>query len=154
MTELKSLWRPEFAAYMVEGTPGQPFGISPTPVERALKLATDQEDNNLYSVNKNIELDGGVEEHENIGKTSSKTIDNSKNCKNMFAFLNEIEANMRYRRQEVQSLLADDEACLSITVFPRSGTNDFCFPPAFVETVDVYSRSLFFPDQGYFYYCF
>lgn len=26
VTDVKSLWRPEYGAYMVEGTPGKPYG--------------------------------------------------------------------------------------------------------------------------------
>lgn len=61
---VKSLWRPEYGAYMVEGTPGQPYG-------------------------------------------------------GMLAHFNIVEANMRYRREEVEELLKDGEAILSITSFPR-----------------------------------
>lgn len=147
--DLASLWRPEFAAYMVEGTPGQPYGIQPTPVERALKLEASSSQDALNKLD-HIVLDGGEEENGNGSSNGngSPNHNNSNDPKTMFAFLNVIEANMRYRRNEVQALLADDEAVLSISVFPRSGTFDCCFPPAFVETIDGYSKSLFFPDAA------
>lgn len=63
-TGVKSLWRPEYGAYMVEGTPGKPYG--------------------------------GLMAHFNI-----------------------VEANMRYRREEVQKYLNHDEAILTLTSFPR-----------------------------------
>lgn len=61
---VKSLWRPEYGAYMIEGTPGQPYG--------------------------------GLLAHFNI-----------------------VEANMRYRREEVSELLQPGEVILSLTSFPR-----------------------------------
>lgn len=64
---VKSLWRPEYGAYMLEGTPGKPYG--------------------------------GLMAHFNI-----------------------VEANMKYRREEVQKYLNDDEAILTLTSFPRYTT--------------------------------
>lgn len=61
---VKSLWRPEYGAYMIEGTPGKPYG--------------------------------GLMAHFNI-----------------------VEANMRYRREEAQQYLQDDEVLMTITSFPR-----------------------------------
>lgn len=61
---VKSLWRPEYGAYMIEGTPGKPYG--------------------------------GLMAHFNI-----------------------VEANMRYRREEAQSLLKNGEVLMSLTCFPR-----------------------------------
>lgn len=63
-SNVKSLWRPEYGAYMIEGTPGKPYG--------------------------------GLLAHFNI-----------------------VEANMRYRRQEVTKLLQPNEVLMSLTVFPR-----------------------------------
>lgn len=62
------LWRPEYGAYMIEGTPGKPYGV---------------------------------------GSDS------------LLSYFNAVEANMKARREEVQSLLAEDEALLCITSFPR-----------------------------------
>lgn len=78
---VKSLWRPEYGAYMVEGTPGQPYG--------------------------------GLLAHFNI-----------------------VEANMRYRREEVSELLKPGEVILSLTSFPR-----------FVICIKVYGNI-------YFKYCY
>lgn len=61
---VKSLWRPEYGAYMIEGTPGKPYG-------------------------------------------------------GMMAHFNIVEANMKYRREEAQMLLKDDEFVMSLTSFPR-----------------------------------
>lgn len=62
---VKALWRPEYGSYMVEGTPGKPYG--------------------------------GLISHFNI-----------------------VEANMKFRRQEVEQLLEPGEAIMSLTSFPRS----------------------------------
>ncbi|OQV17461.1 Glutamate--cysteine ligase catalytic subunit [Hypsibius exemplaris] len=92
---LPSLWRPEYAAYMVEGTPGQPYGSEPSD-------------------------------------------------------WSEVEANMRARRKEVQALLPEGEAVLSISAFPRTGCSDFTFPPSVPTPKDGISRSLWFPDAAIF----
>lgn len=63
-SEVKSLWRPEYAAYMIEGTPGKPYG--------------------------------GLTAHFNV-----------------------VEANMKYRREEVEELLEKDEILMCLTAFPR-----------------------------------
>jgi glutamate--cysteine ligase catalytic subunit len=65
------LWRPEFGAYMIEGTPGKPYGV--------------------------------------INQLGS----------GLLSYFNVVEANMKARREEVQSLLGEDEALLCITSFPR-----------------------------------
>uniref|UniRef100_A0A1I8F5X2 Glutamate--cysteine ligase n=1 Tax=Macrostomum lignano TaxID=282301 RepID=A0A1I8F5X2_9PLAT len=70
-----TLWRPEYAAYMVEGVPGEPYG-------------------------------------------------------HLLAHLNLVEANMRKRRAQVQSLLGSDVYALTLTAFPRLGCPDFCYPGA------------------------
>jgi glutamate--cysteine ligase catalytic subunit len=67
---LKSLWRPEYSSYCIEGTPGVPYG----------------------------------------GK---------------ICCFNEVEGNMRYRREEVEKLLHDDEILVSMSIFPRLGCNPF-----------------------------
>lgn len=63
-SSVKSLWRPEYGAYMIEGTPGKPYG--------------------------------GLMAHFNI-----------------------VEANMKYRREEVQRYLKHNETILTLTSFPR-----------------------------------
>jgi len=88
-----SLWRPEYADYMIEGTPGQPYG--------------------------------GLLAHFNI-----------------------VEANMKYRREEVTALLDENEQIFSITSFPRLGCADFCIPTAEPNPENSASRSLFFPDEA------
>lgn len=92
---VKSLWRPEYGAYMIEGTPGKPFG-------------------------------------------------------GLMAHFNLVEANMRYRREEVTELLASDECVMSITNFPRLGAPDFTWPLHQPHPEDPLSsaRSLYFPDEA------
>ncbi|XP_043659811.1 glutamate--cysteine ligase [Drosophila teissieri] len=94
---VKSLWRPEYGAYMIEGTPGKPFG-------------------------------------------------------GLMAHFNLVEANMRYRREEVTELLAKDECVMSITNFPRLGAPNFTYPLAQPRPEDPLSsaRSLYFPDEAIF----
>ncbi|KAI5693722.1 hypothetical protein M8J75_004461 [Diaphorina citri] len=92
---VKSLWRPEYGAYMIEGTPGKPYGGLP-------------------------------------------------------AHLNIVEANMRYRREEAQELLAEDEVLFSITNFPRLGCPGFTFPPAVPTPTAGASQSLFLPEEMIF----
>ncbi|XP_002023418.2 glutamate--cysteine ligase [Drosophila persimilis] len=94
---VKSLWRPEYGAYMIEGTPGKPFG-------------------------------------------------------GLMAHFNLVEANMRYRREEVTELLAKDECVMSITNFPRLGSPNFTYPLAQPRPEDPLSsaRSLYFPDEAIF----
>ncbi|KAJ6219832.1 hypothetical protein RDWZM_005644 [Blomia tropicalis] len=134
--DLDSLWRPEFAAYMIEGTPGQPYGILPNRMERALMAKAVKEEEQGENIS---EMDEDVFE---------ELEDHNDTITTMFNFLNQVEDNMRKRREEVRKLLHSDESVLSISVFSRAGTYDFCFPTSFVETVDGYSRSLFFPDQA------
>lgn len=94
---VKSLWRPEYGAYMIEGTPGQPYG-------------------------------------------------------GLLAHFNVVEANMKYRRQEVTELLNEDEAVMSLTNFPRLGTLDFTWPiyKTQPDNVNGAARSLYFPDEAIF----
>ncbi|XP_043066070.1 glutamate--cysteine ligase [Drosophila bipectinata] len=94
---VKSLWRPEYGAYMIEGTPGKPFG-------------------------------------------------------GLMAHFNLVEANMRYRREEVTELLGSDECVMSITNFPRLGAPNFTYPLAQPRPEDPLSsaRSLYFPDEAIF----
>lgn len=94
---VKSLWRPEYGAYMIEGTPGQPYG-------------------------------------------------------GLLAHFNVVEANMRYRRQEVSELLHSDEAVMSITNFPRLGAPNFTWPiyKPQPNNEEGAARSLYFPDEAIF----
>lgn len=91
---VKSLWRPEFGNYMVEGTPGKPYG-------------------------------------------------------GLLAHFNVVEANMRYRRQEVTELLQPDEIVMSLTNFPRLGAPKCTWPIFDPNPSDVNSaaRSLYLPDE-------
>ena len=70
----------------------------------------------------------------------------------LLAHFNVVEANMRYRRQEVTELLPPDETIMSITNFPRLGTPGFTFPIYETTPDDENSaaRSLYFPDQAIF----
>ena len=90
-------WRPEYAAYMVEGTPGKPFG-------------------------------------------------------NLMSHFNQVESNMRRRRQEVQSRLASNEAPMTLTCFPLLGVPGFTWPEHVPRPGDPTSapQSLFFPDEAIF----
>ncbi|KAJ8870873.1 hypothetical protein PR048_027174 [Dryococelus australis] len=63
-TGVKSLWRPEYAGYMIEGTPGKPYG-------------------------------------------------------GLLAHFNVVEANMKYRREEAQQLMKENEVVMTLTNFPR-----------------------------------
>ncbi|CAD7093323.1 unnamed protein product [Hermetia illucens] len=92
---VKSLWRPEYSAYMVEGTPGKPFG-------------------------------------------------------GLLAHFNVVEANMRYRRQEVTNLLPPGETIVSITAFPRLGCPKFSHPEYKTrpDDPDSAAQSNYFPDEA------
>ncbi|KAM8953058.1 glutamate--cysteine ligase catalytic subunit [Pelodytes ibericus] len=89
-----TLWRPEYSSYMIEGTPGQPYG-------------------------------GTMSE------------------------FNTVQDNMKKRRQEASSLLAENTSICTVTSFPRLGCPGFTlpeFPPTPVE--QGASKSLFFPDEA------
>lgn len=94
-TGVKSLWRPEYGAYMIEGTPSLPYG-------------------------------------------------------GLLAHFNVVEANMRYRRNEVSDLLESDESVMSITNFPRLGCPEFTHPIYKVRPNDetCAAQSLYFPDEA------
>jgi len=91
--ELSSLWRPEYASYMVEGTPGQPYGGSSN-------------------------------------------------------YFNTVEHNMRLRRKELQTLLQEDEICVSTSAFPRLGCPDFTHPHTEPDPDNSFTRSLFWPSEA------
>ncbi|XP_024085611.1 glutamate--cysteine ligase catalytic subunit [Cimex lectularius] len=89
---VKSVWRPEYGAYMVEGTPGKPYGC-------------------------------------------------------LLAHFNIVEANMRYRREEAQQLLKEDERLITVTSYPRLGCGVFTNPVHMPNPNEGSSRSLFIPDE-------
>lgn len=64
----------------------------------------------------------------------------------LLAHLNLIEANMKYRRQEVSELLHPDEAVMSLTNFPRFGAADFTWP-MYKPRADGISCSRYLPDE-------
>ena len=97
----KVLWRPEFGSYMIEGTPGHPYG---------------------------------------------EDLSNQK----LMCNFTQIEANMKIRRMEIQSLLNPDEFLLSITSFPRLGCPSFTFPEYRPDPHTSVTGSLFFPDEAIF----
>ena len=61
-----------------------------------------------------------------------------------------VEANLKYRRKQVTKLLEQDESILSISNFPRLGTNAFTSPICFTETNEkfLYGNSRYFPDAA------
>lgn len=59
-----------------------------------------------------------------------------------------VEGSMRFRRQEVQSVLQADEAVMSITSFPRLGCPNFTHPIYKPQPKTSASGSLFFPDEA------
>lgn len=134
------LWRPEFGSYMVEGTPGEPYGIERSALERIWIRDAIKNDDEIMK-DRTVMTDGFFTDTDMF---VSRVEDNSI----LFSFLNGVESNMRLRRKEVQKYLSQDEAVLTISTFPMLGTFDFCNPPAFVDPTQGYAESLFFPDQG------
>uniref|UniRef100_T1GET2 Glutamate--cysteine ligase n=1 Tax=Megaselia scalaris TaxID=36166 RepID=T1GET2_MEGSC len=68
----------------------------------------------------------------------------------LLAHFNLVEANMKYRREEVSALLKPHEKVMSITNFPRLGCPLFTSPeylPTPENTLSA-ARSLYFPDEG------
>jgi glutamate--cysteine ligase catalytic subunit len=70
----------------------------------------------------------------------------------LLAHFNIVESSMKYRREEIKSLLKPDEAVMSLTNFPRLGSPQFSFPSFDVHPNDPESaaQSLFFPDEAIF----
>lgn len=70
----------------------------------------------------------------------------------LLAHFNVVEANMRYRRQEVGELLPPNEAVMSITNFPRLGCPSFTYPEYKTDPDNEKgaARSLYFPDEAIF----
>lgn len=70
----------------------------------------------------------------------------------LLAHFNVVEANMRYRRQELSGMLANGESVMSITNFPRLGCENFTFPVFQPRPDDPNSsnRSCYFPDEAIF----
>lgn len=94
-SDVGALWRPEFGAYMIEGTPGKPYGA-------------------------------------------------------LASCFNVVEANMRARRREVESLLEQDESLLCLTSYPRLGCAEFTHPSCQTDPRNSALCSLFFPDDVVF----
>lgn len=70
----------------------------------------------------------------------------------LLAHFNVVEANMRYRRQEVSELLNADEVVMSLTNFPRLGAPNFTWPlyQPQPENEQGAARSSYFPDEAIF----
>lgn len=70
----------------------------------------------------------------------------------LLAHFNVVEANMRYRRQELTGMLHDGESVMSITNFPRLGCENFTYPVHQPRPDDPNSsnRSCYFPDEAIF----
>ncbi|KAF7492032.1 Glutamate--cysteine ligase catalytic subunit [Sarcoptes scabiei] len=130
--EVATLWRPEFGAYMIEGTPGHPYSINLSPSDKL--LVGNLEPSNQNGSNQNL--------------IQSNLITN--NSSKIFSFLKVIETNMQLRRRQVRDLLEKNESVLSISSFPLLGTYDFCSPSSYADPITGYSRSLFFSDQAIF----
>lgn len=133
--ETESLWRPEFGMYMVEGTPGLPYGIDRSPLEKYL-MKLEEENGHVSSASRDQEIISNIEEVRKGGIGS------------IFAFLNGVEPNIRLRRELVESMLKPDEAILTISSFPRLGTPDFCWPQYYCHPDYGFAQSIFFPDEG------
>ncbi|XP_076040414.1 glutamate--cysteine ligase isoform X3 [Oratosquilla oratoria] len=61
---------------------------------------------------------------------------------------NIVEANMSFRRDEIQRLLGKDEIILTLTSFPRLGCKDFTWPYTKADPTKGPGRSLFFPEEA------
>lgn len=64
------------------------------------------------------------------------------------ASLLKIEPNMRKRRDEVRSLLDDDESLMTFSTFPLLGAPDYLWPRVYPNPSVGITRSLFFPDDA------
>ncbi|XP_078487580.1 glutamate--cysteine ligase catalytic subunit [Ciona intestinalis] len=64
--------------------------------------------------------------------------------------LAKVEANMRYRREQIKEFLNPDEMVLSLTGFPRLGCPDFLHPLTAVPNPieNPVSGSIFYPDAA------
>ena len=71
---------------------------------------------------------------------------------NLMSHFNQVESNMRRRRQEVQSRLGANEVPMTLTCFPLLGVPGFTIPEHKPTPDDPASapQSLFFPDQAIF----
>ncbi|XP_053595168.1 glutamate--cysteine ligase [Microplitis demolitor] len=61
---------------------------------------------------------------------------------------NKVESNMLRRRVEAREFLKPDESLLTITVFPRLGCSNFCYPAAKPTPREGINTSLFLPDEA------
>lgn len=65
-------------------------------------------------------------------------------------YVNVVEANMKYRRQEIKELLPDDEFILTLSNIPRLGAPKFTWPiyEPKPNSAANHSHSLYFPDEA------
>lgn len=70
----------------------------------------------------------------------------------LLAYINMVEANMKYRRQEIKELLHKDEIVITLTSFPRLGAPNFTWPIHKPQPNDERSagHSIYFPDEAIF----
>ncbi len=102
--DLPSLWRPEYASYMVEGTPGirrksrrnaQIFVESYVCAVCSLDVTGPCIMHHAWSAFSGVPYGGLIDD------------------------FNEVEKNMKNRREEVMKLLEKDEIIVSMSIFPR-----------------------------------
>ncbi|GFO40403.1 glutamate--cysteine ligase catalytic subunit [Plakobranchus ocellatus] len=131
-TEASTSWHVEYAEYMVEGTPGAPYGgliahFNVVEANMALRY-------HFMFVEASIALRHYLNHIDAIAS---------------FRYLvNLVEANTALRRREIMAELEKDEVPLSQTVYPLLGVGEFTSPPAKPDPVNSVSRSLFFPDEA------
>ncbi|KAH9508372.1 hypothetical protein Btru_050935 [Bulinus truncatus] len=65
------------------------------------------------------------------------------------SYCNTVEACMSKRRKAIQTQLSDDEAVLSLSVFPRVGCESFTWPVVTPDPDNNITRSRYFPVQAY-----
>lgn len=60
----------------------------------------------------------------------------------------QVEHNMRQRRSIIASLLEADEFLITMSNFPRLGTEGYCFPPHYGLSDNAFSKSIYFSDHS------
>ncbi|PIO74218.1 glutamate-cysteine ligase, catalytic subunit [Teladorsagia circumcincta] len=146
------LWRPEFAAYMIEGTPGVPYGgllACFNVVEANMIVRRVEVQKLLKKVNA---LLGTVNHFLWRPEFAAYMIEGTPGVPygGLLACFNVVEANMIVRRVEVQKLLKKGESILSIS-FPALGTHDFTDPPMKPTPYKKGpGQSIFFPEDAVF----
>ncbi|CAF0908613.1 unnamed protein product, partial [Didymodactylos carnosus] len=60
---------------------------------------------------------------------------------------NTVEANMKLRRSQVQSLLEENEYILNICAFPRMGSPKFTYPEIVSNPLDNIGLSIYMPNE-------